>query len=76
LDLAEIWAKSELGVYAYCTQIAQFALRIKAYFSGVRNLRCAFTKQFAFLQFALKKITEQNAQTVLDYLPKYCNSAL
>jgi len=43
----------------------------------LRNLRCAFTKQFAFSQFALYKITAQAqiAQTVLDYLPKCCNSA-
>jgi len=42
-----------LGVCAYCAPIVQFALRIKAYFLGLRNLRCAFTKQFAFSQFAL-----------------------
>jgi len=37
---------AELGVCAYCAQIvqiAQFALRIKAYFLGLRNMRCAFT---------------------------------
>jgi len=38
-------------------------------------LRCAFTNQVAFSQFALKKITAQIAQAVLDYLPKCCNYA-
>jgi len=33
--------------------IAQFALRIKAYFFGLRNMRCAFTKLLAFEKFAL-----------------------
>jgi len=32
---------------------ANCALRIKAYFSGLRNLRCTFTKQFTFSQFVL-----------------------
>jgi len=48
-------SKTELGVCAYCAQIAQLRyLRcaIRLIFSGFRNLRCAFTKQFAFSQFA------------------------
>jgi len=74
----------ELGVCAYCAQIAQIAqlrnLRcaLRLIFSGLRNLRCAFAKQFAFLQYALKKennrANAQIAQTVLDYLPKCCKT--
>jgi len=36
----------ELGVCAYCSQIAQLSA-LRLIFSGLRNLRCTFTKQFA-----------------------------
>jgi len=71
---------AELGVCAYCAQIAQFrnlrcALRL--IFSGLRNLRCAFSKAicvFCNLRFKNNRANAQIAQTVLDYLRKCCNS--
>jgi len=51
---------------------------LRLIFLGLRNLLCAFTKQFAFSQFALQKNNRANGQitqTILDYLPKCCNYA-
>jgi len=44
---------AELGVYAYCAQIAQFAMHIKAYFFRVAQFALRIYKPFAFSQFAL-----------------------